>query len=139
MKLIALEDACIRDQAIIQNSKVTRKLSLQAKSFVDLRSCAAHRKKIRVFSAFCLRSRAGYVKRAETLRLSGVSDPKKKIASDRESTIFPAIASSRYPPLFGAAHTSRGFRLERSLSTGKCICSPRSCYRSFRKKRIYGF
>ena len=108
MKLIALEDACIRDQAIIQNSKVTRKLSLQAKSFVDLRSCAAHRKKIRVFSAFCLRSRAGYVKRAETLRLSGVSDPKKKIASDRESTIFPAIASSRYPPLLRSrAHKSQ--------------------------------
>jgi len=59
-------------------------------------NCAAHRKKIRVFSAFYSRSRAGYVQRAETIRLSGVSNPKKKIASVPESTISPVIASSRH-------------------------------------------
>jgi hypothetical protein len=79
MKLIAQEQVCVRGEAIIQNSKCTRKLSLQAKSFVDLRNLTARQKEIRVFSAFCLRSRAGYVQRAETIKLSGASDPKKKI------------------------------------------------------------
>src|SRR6516165_8865043 len=95
MKLIAEEDVCIRVQAIIQNSKVTTKLSLQAKSFVDLRNWVARRKEIRVFSAFCLRLKAGYVRRVETIGLSSVSDPKKKIVSVRESTISLVIASSR--------------------------------------------
>jgi hypothetical protein len=36
-------------------------------------------------------------KRAETIRLSNLDDPKKKIASLRVSTISPVIASSRYP------------------------------------------
>ena len=103
MKLIAPEDVYIRGQAIIQNSRFTRKLFLQAKSFVDLRNRAAHRREIRVFSAFCLRLRAGYAERAETIRLSSLDDPKKKIASVREATISPVIASSRYPPFsFGA-------------------------------------
>src|SRR4029077_17871737 len=53
------------------------------------------RKKDRVFSAFCLRLRAGYVQRAETIRLSSLDNPEKKIVSDRESTISPAIANSR--------------------------------------------
>jgi hypothetical protein len=39
--------------------------------------------------------RAGYVQRIETIRLSSLSDPKKKIASVPESTIPPVIASSR--------------------------------------------
>ena len=95
MKLIAPEDVCIRGQAIIQNSRFTRKLFLQAKSFVDLRNRAAHRREIRVFSAFCLRLRAGYAERGETIRLNSLRDPEKKIVSDRESTISPAIANSR--------------------------------------------
>ena len=55
------------------------------------------RKRDQSLSAFCLRLRAGYAERAETIRLSSVSDPKKKIASVREATISPVIASSRYP------------------------------------------
>src|ERR1700757_3410825 len=101
MKLIASEDICIRGEAIIQNSKWTRKLSRQPKWFAGLGSWAARGKEIRVFSAFCSRLRAGYVKRVETIRLSSVSDPKKKIASIRVSTISPVIASSRYPFSFG--------------------------------------
>jgi hypothetical protein len=93
---IRLEDVCIRGEAIIQNSKFTRKLSLQPKSFPGLGR--ARVKGIRVFSVFCLRLRAGYVQRVETIRLSSVSDPKKKIASVRESTISPVIASSRRLP-----------------------------------------
>ena len=46
-------------------------------------------KRIRVFSAFCLRLKAACARRVETIRLSRVSDPKKKIASLRESTISP--------------------------------------------------
>jgi len=95
MKLIAPEDVCIKRQAIIQNSKSTGKFSPRAKSFVALRNSAAHRKEIRVFSAFCLRLRAGYVTRVKTIRLSSVSDPKKKIASVREATSSPVIANSR--------------------------------------------
>src|ERR1700751_5146638 len=102
MKLIASEDICIRVEAIIQNSKWTRKLSLQPKWFAGLGSWAARGKEIRVFSAFCSRLRAGYVKRVETIRLSSVSDPKKKIAGIRVSTISPVIASSRYPLLLRA-------------------------------------
>jgi len=59
-------------------------------------NCAAHRKKMRVFSAFYSRSRAGYVQRAETIVLSSLDDPRKKIASVRDSTISPVIASSRH-------------------------------------------
>jgi hypothetical protein len=110
MKLIAPEDICIRGEAIIQNSKWTRKLSLQPKWFAGLGSWAARGKEIRVFSAFCSRLRAGYVKRVETIRLSGVSNPKKKIASLRVSTISPVIASSRYPLLLRAPTTSRDVR-----------------------------
>jgi len=54
----------------------------------------ARAKGIRVFSAFYLRLRAGYVRRVETIGLSGVSDAKKKIASLREATISPVIVSS---------------------------------------------
>jgi|SRR6516162_58621 hypothetical protein len=108
MKLIAPEDVYIRGQAIIQNSRFTRKLFLQARSFVDLRNRAAHRKEIRVFSAFCLRLRAGYAERAETIRLSSLDDPKKKIASVREATISPVIASNRHPSSpSGSGHESQ--------------------------------
>jgi hypothetical protein len=78
MKLIAPEDICIRGEAIIQNSKWTRKLSRQPKWFAGLGSWAARGKEIRVFSAFCSRLRAGYVKRVETIRLSSVKRSKEK-------------------------------------------------------------
>jgi hypothetical protein len=91
-------------------SKFTRKLSLQPKSFAGLGGRVAGRKEIRVFSAFCLRLRAAYVQRVETIRLSSVSDPKKKIASLREPTISPVIASSRYPFLLRTPITSRDVR-----------------------------
>jgi hypothetical protein len=45
----------------------------------------ARGKVIRVFSAFCLRLKAGYAKRAETIRLSGGLS---------HLTIAPVIASS---------------------------------------------
>src|SRR6516165_1756879 len=95
MRLIAPEDVCIERQAIIQNSKSTGKFSPRAKSFVALRNCTARGKGIKVFSAFCLRLRAGYVQGGETTRLSSLGDPDKKNVSGRESTISPAIASSR--------------------------------------------
>jgi hypothetical protein len=38
MKLIAQEEVCIRGEAIIQNPKFTRRLSLQPKSLVGLQS-----------------------------------------------------------------------------------------------------
>jgi hypothetical protein len=63
-------------------------------SFAGLGSWAAWGKGIRAFFAFCSRLRAGYVQRLETIRLSSLSDLKKKIAGVRESTISPVIASS---------------------------------------------
>jgi hypothetical protein len=135
MRLIPPEDVCIRGQPIIQNSKFTRKLSLQPKSFPGLGSCAARGKEIRVFSAFCLRLRAGYVPRVETIRLNSVSDRKKKVASDGVSTISPVIASSRY--LFSFAARVQGAISDGSApsatesATGKRICSPQLCYRCF--------
>jgi len=39
-------------------------------------------------------AKKAYVQRLETIRLTSLSDPKKKIASVRESTISPVIASS---------------------------------------------
>jgi hypothetical protein len=68
------------------------------------------RKRDQSLSAFCLRLRATYVQRIEAMRLSSVSDPKKKIASVREPTTSPVIANSRAPG------TSCGFFGERSLS-----------------------
>jgi hypothetical protein len=73
-------------------------LSSQSR-FGGLGSLVARGKGIRVFSVFCLRLRSGYVKRVETIRLSSVSDPKKKIAGIRVSTVSPVIASSRNPLL----------------------------------------
>ena len=90
--MIAPEDICIRGEASIQKSKWTRKLSRLPKWFAGGRG-----RKIRVFSAFCSRLRAGYVKRVETIRLSSVNDPKKKTAGLRVSTISPVIASSTLP------------------------------------------
>ena len=76
--MIAPEEVCIRGEAITQNSKFTRRLSLQRKWFAGLGSGADRGKRIRVLSAFCSRLRAGYVQRVETIGLNSVSDPKKK-------------------------------------------------------------
>src|SRR6516162_7486974 len=73
------------------------------------------RKRDQSLLAFCWRLRAGYVKRVETIRLSSVSDPKKKIAGTGVSTISPVIASSRYPLLLRAPGRNRSFRPGRSL------------------------
>ena len=97
--MIAPEDVCIRGEAIIQNSKSTGKFSPRAKSFVALRNCTARGKGIKVFSAFCLRLRAGYVQRIETIRLSSLSDPKKR---------SPAFQSQHSLPLLRVVETNTG-------------------------------
>ena len=53
------------------------------------------RKRDQSLFSLCLRLRAAYVQRVETMRLSSVSDPKKKVAGIREPTISAAIANSR--------------------------------------------
>src|SRR6516162_8399427 len=66
------QKVCTRSNQLFQNSKFRRTLYL---------SRVARRKVIRVFSAFCLRLKAGYAKSFVTTRLSGgLSHPRIALA-----------------------------------------------------------